>query len=241
MHFEARTVLVTGANRGLGLALVHELVRRGVRRVYAASRIPAPIALWGSSAHGRVVPLRLDVTDDEQVRAAAALAGDIDLLVNNAGVLASAGVLGAPLDALSRDLDTNVLGIVRTARAFAPVLEQRHGSAMVNILSVVALASMPGIGGYCASKAAAWSVTQSLRVELARRGVRVHAVFPGPIDTDMIRTFAVAKTSAPEVARAVLDGMAAGVDDIFPDPMSMEVAETWRRDPRAIESRFGTG
>jgi NAD(P)-dependent dehydrogenase (short-subunit alcohol dehydrogenase family) len=171
-----------------------------------------------------------------QLRAAAALAGDVNLVINNAGVLSSTSVLEAAVGDLQRDLETNFFGVLGVARAFVPVL--RPGSAIVNVLSVVSLASAPPLGGYSASKAAAWSLTQSLRAELAPRGVRVHAAFPGPIDTDMIRALDMPKTSPADVARALLDGVAAGSDEIFPDPMAAEIGATWAHDPRAVARRL---
>jgi NAD(P)-dependent dehydrogenase (short-subunit alcohol dehydrogenase family) len=236
MNLERSTALVTGASRGLGLALVADLLRRGVRRVYAATRTAEPHAALSALDHDRVVPLVADVTNMTQLRAAAARASDVDLVINNAGVLASTGVLESQVGELQRDLETNFFGVLAVARAFVPVL--RPGSAIVNVLSVVSLASIPALGGYSASKAAAWSLTQSLRAELAPRGVRVHAAFPGPIDTDMIRALDLPKTPPAEVARALLDGVAADRNEIFPDPMSADVGATWAHDPRALERRF---
>jgi NAD(P)-dependent dehydrogenase (short-subunit alcohol dehydrogenase family) len=227
MDLERSTALVTGAGRGLGLALVSDLLRRGAARVYALTRTADSHAALAALDRDRVVPLVADVTNMAQLRAAAARAGTLDLLINNAGVLASTGVLDASVSDLQRDLDTNYFGVLYAARAFVPVL--RPGSAIVNVLSVASLASVPMLGGYSASKAAAWSLTESLRADLAPRGVRVHAAFPGPIDTDMIRDLDLPKTSAADVARAILDGVAGGRDQIFPDPMSAELGARWSR------------
>jgi NAD(P)-dependent dehydrogenase (short-subunit alcohol dehydrogenase family) len=233
MKIENVTAFVTGANRGLGLALVDTLLARGAAKVYAASRdgkLPRD--------DKRVVAVRLDVTKPDQIRAAAAAAADTRLLINNAGVLASLSVLAADQDHLRRDLDVNYHGVLATVRAFLDSLAASKDAAIVNVLSVVSMASMPALGGYSASKAAAWSLTQSLRAELAPRGIRVHAVFPGPIDTDMIRAFDLPKTSAADVARAILDGVAAGQDDIAPDPMAADTLATFLRDPRELARRF---
>jgi NAD(P)-dependent dehydrogenase (short-subunit alcohol dehydrogenase family) len=235
VSIEKITALVTGANRGLGRALVLELERRGARRVYAASR--AGEAVPGSSA----VPLVLDVTRREQLEAAVQRAPDVCVLINNAGLLASYGVLGSEASAVRQDFEINFHGVLETTRAFLPVLERNGPAVISNVLSVAALAAMPAIGGYSASKAAAWSLTQSLRGELAPRGIQVQAVFPGPIDTDMIRSFQLPKTSAADVARAVVDGLLAGTLDVFPDPMSAEVGVLWQRDPAAVERRFARG
>ncbi len=234
MKIEDTVSLVTGANRGLGRALVHALLARGARKVYAATRDGRAV-----DPDPRVVPLRLDITDAAQARAAAAAAPDVRLLVNSAGVLASMSVLASEPAEIRRDVDVNYYGLLHMARAFAPQLAAGQPAAIVNVLTVAALASMPALGGYSASKAAAWSLTQALRGELRGRGVAVHAAFPGPIDTDMIRSFDLPKTSAADVANAILDGVAAGTEDIAPDPMSLDVLATFQRDPRAIERRFG--
>ena len=142
------------------------------------------------------------------------------------------------IEDIAKEFDTNFYGKLLMARAFAPVIENNGGGAIVNLLTVVALASMPGIAAYNASKAAAWSMTQSLRGSLAGKDIAVVSVFPGPVDTDMAASIPVAKTPAAEVARAIVNGIAAGQEDIFPDPMSASVCETWRTDHKAIERQF---
>ncbi len=234
MHIQDTTALVTGANRGLGHALVHALLAAGARKVYAASRDGQP-----GIVDPRVVPLALDVTDPAQVRAAAAAASDVRLLVNNAGSLASFSVLAAEPAQIRRDLEVNFHGVLELVRAFVPVLAAGPRAAVVNVLSIASFAAMPALGGYSASKAAAWSLTQALRAELRAQHIDVHAVFPGPIDTDMIRSFDMAKASAESVARAIVEGIVAGRDDIAPDPVSTAVLATFSGDPRAIERQFG--
>jgi NAD(P)-dependent dehydrogenase (short-subunit alcohol dehydrogenase family) len=233
MTFENSVALVTGANRGLGRALVSAFLAAGAKRVYAAARKSSEL----SFGDPRVVPIELDVRDTGAVTALAKKLDDVTHLVNNAGSLASFATLGAELDAVRLDLETNFVGVLASSGAFAPVLEKNRG-AIVNVLSVAALASMPAIGGYSASKAAALSLTQSLRGELRPKNVRVHAVFPGPIDTDMIRSFEMPKTSPEAVAEAIIEGLRAGEDDIFPDPMSAEIGKLWRADPKAVEAKF---
>lgn len=225
---------VTGANRGLGRALVDGLLARGAARVYAAARDPRALP-----SDPRITPIRLDVTDPAQVAAAAAAAHDAKLVVHNAGLLsAPSPLLSADLDAVERDLRTNFWGTVHVLRAFAPVLERNQG-AYTQILTVVALGAMPALAGYSASKAAAGSLIQAVRGELAAKGVPVHAVYPGPIDTDMIRGFEMPKTSAADVAAAILDGVRDGLPDIFPDPMSRQVGDTWVSDPNAVVRQLG--
>lgn len=231
MKLEGSVALVTGANRGLGRALVEELLARGARHVYATSRDGA------SHPDPRVTAVRLDITDPAQVRAAATVARDVELLVNNAGALNAGSILQCEPAQLQRDLDVNVHGMLAVTRALLPALEAAPEAAIVNILSFVSLASLPPVGGYAASKAAAWSVTQALRAELRGRGIRVHGAFPGLIDTDMVRAFELPKTPADVVARAVLDGVAADQEDIATDPMSTETLAMFARDPHALERR----
>jgi NAD(P)-dependent dehydrogenase (short-subunit alcohol dehydrogenase family) len=234
MQIEGIVAFVTGSNRGLGRAFVAELLARGARRVYAASR--------GGEAHidARVVPIQLDVTDPEQIRAAAAAATDVQLLVNNAGRNTSHSLLSSEPERLRHDMDVNVHGTLEITRAFVPVLEATKPSAIVNILSVASLANLPMVGGYSVTKAALWSLTQALRAELRGRGIRVHGAFPGVIDTDMSRGYDVPKASPESVVRAVLDGVTAGEDNIAPDPMSSEMMELFVRDPREVERRLTT-
>lgn len=236
MKIEQSVVLVTGANRGIGRSFVHALIAAGAKKVYAAAR--AVSTLEGVTADPRIVPVKLDVTSEEDVRALAARAVDVTLVVNNAGVLDVGGVLEAPLRAFERNFATNFYGPLAVSRAFAPVIEENGGGAIVNMHTLLALASMPGLGVYNASKAAAWSVTQSMRASLAARGVAVHGVFPGPVDTDMVKALQMPKANADDVARAVVQGIARGDEDIFPDPMSASLYEAWRKDHKAVEKQF---
>ncbi len=238
MKIEGSNVLVTGSSRGIGRALVEAALERGAARVYATARQLSSLESLAAASGGRVVPLELDVTSPDQVKRAAERANDVDLLVNNAGVLASYGVLGGSPSDVHRDLDTNFFGLLHLSRAFAPILAGRKRAALVSVLSIASLASMPALGGYSTSKAAAWSLTQALRAELGRLGVPTFAVFPGPVDTDMIRAFDMPKTSPAAVARAIFEGVEASVSDIFPDPMSKEVGALFAKDPGALERRF---
>ena len=212
-------VLVTGSNRGIGRALVEEALSRGARRVYAGTREP-----W---AHPdlRVTPLTLDVTSAADIRAAADEVDSLDVLVNNAGIALYDDL--SDRSAIERQLTVNLFGAYDVTRAFLPQLT-RSGGAIVNNLSLNALAPLPVIPAYSISKAAAFSLTQSLRALLAGDGVSVHAVLTGPVDTDMSRGLQVPKPSAASVARAILDGVENDEEDIFPDPMSSAMAEGWR-------------
>ena len=232
MKINNAVVMVTGANRGLGEALVKTLIELGAKRVYAGARNPAAI-----EASERVVPLALDVTSMASIEAAAGKANDTTILINNAGVLASFGVLDAPLQDLERDFAVNTYGVLATTRAFLPALERSRG-AVVNVLSVASLASVPPLGGYSASKAAAWSLTQALRTDLAPRGISVHAALPGGIDTEMVRSLSIPKTKPSDVARGVLAGVERGEFEIFPDPTSLALSEMWKTDPRAAAKQL---
>jgi NAD(P)-dependent dehydrogenase (short-subunit alcohol dehydrogenase family) len=214
-----KTVLVTGANRGLGLALVDEALRRGAKRVYAGTRQPF------SHPDERVMPVLLDVTDPTNIQRAVGQVESLDILINNAGVSVPDDL--SDRSAFERHLAVNLYGTLDVTEALLPSLTRSNG-AVVNIVSLGALAAVPVLPAYSVSKAASLSVTQSLRAVLASRGVSVHAVMPGPIDTEMVRALDIPKTPPEDVARVTLDGVQRGEDDIFPDPMSQLLADRWR-------------
>lgn len=214
-----KTVLVTGANRGIGQALVEEILKRGARRVYAGTRTS-----W-THADQRVTPLTLDVTDAGQVERAVEQVESLDVLVNNAGVAAYDDL--SDRDVIEWHLAVNLFGTHRMVEAFLPLLV-RSGGAIVNNLSVNALAPFPVIPSYGISKAAAFSMTQSLRALLADRGVSVHAVLTGIVDTEMSAAVDVPKASPESVAQRILDGVEKDEEDIFPDPMAESLTESWR-------------
>jgi NAD(P)-dependent dehydrogenase (short-subunit alcohol dehydrogenase family) len=214
-----KTVLVTGANRGIGQALIEEILKRGARQVYAGTRTS-----W-THADQRVTPLTLDVTDAGQVERAVEQVESLDVLVNNAGVAAYDDL--SDRDVIEWHLAVNLFGTHRMVEAFLPLLV-RSGGAIVNNLSVNALAPFPVIPSYGISKAAAFSMTQSLRALLADRGVSVHAVLTGIIDTEMSAAVDVPKASPESVAQRILDGVEKDEEDIFPDPMAESLIESWR-------------
>jgi NAD(P)-dependent dehydrogenase (short-subunit alcohol dehydrogenase family) len=230
MTIADKTVLVTGANRGLGRALAAEALARNARRVYAGTRRPL------AHADPRITPLMLDVTSPEQVQAAAREVGALDVLINNAGILLRDDLTDPA--AIERHLAVNLFGTYAMIQAFLPALS-RSGGAIVNILSRNALAPIPVMPAYSISKAAAFSLTQSLRVLLSGHGVRVHAVLPGPVDTDMLHGVDIPKASPESVAAAVFDAMDSGAEEIFPDPASAFIADTWRDGPiKALERQM---
>jgi NAD(P)-dependent dehydrogenase (short-subunit alcohol dehydrogenase family) len=224
--------LITGANRGIGHALVEEALRRGAKRVYAGTRQPL------THADGRVTPLILDVTDATQTQEAAASVEALDILINNAGFALYDDLTDRAT--LEQHLAVNLFGTYRVTQAFLPLLTRSHGT-IVNVSSLAAVAALPIIPAYSISKAAQLSFTQSLRALLAGQGVHVHAVLSGPVDTDMSRDLDIPKASPPSVARAILDGVEQGEEDIFPDPMSASMAESWRTGAaKALERQNAT-
>ena len=230
MTIADKAVLVTGANRGLGQALVEEALRRGAARVYAGTRQAL------THEDRRVTAVALDVTNAAQIEAAAAKVESLDILINNAGV-ALFDDLSDPA-AIEQHLAVNLYGTYSVTRALLPKLIRSQG-AIVNVLSNAAVAALPIIPAYSVSKAAALSLSQSLRALLAPDGVRVHAVLAGPVDTDMSREFDVPKASPESVARAIFDGVENGEDEIFPDPMSETIADGWRSGAaKALEREF---
>ena len=231
MESFTQPTLVTGANRGLGRALVYALLDPGTPNVYAGVR-----DLTTAPVDERVTPLALDLTDPEQITAAAKSAADVTLLINNASDAAFAPLLEASREAVVREITTNVLGTLDVIRAVTPNMPA--GSMVVNILSLLSLAAAPSMAGYSASKAAAHSMTQALRPPLAARNIDVVGVYPGAIDTEMLAGVEMPKASPRAVAEAILDGVLAGEHEIYPDPMSAEMSLVWRTDPHAFERRF---
>jgi NAD(P)-dependent dehydrogenase (short-subunit alcohol dehydrogenase family) len=219
MTIKDKEVLVTGANRGIGQALVEEALRRGAKRVYAGMR--------QSLVHSdrRVTPLMLDVTNAAQIQRAVDEVDTLDVLINNAGIALYDDLSNSA--AIEQSLAVNLFGTFNVTRTFLPLLKRSKG-AIVNNLSLMALAPLPMTPAYAISKAAAFNMTQSLRALLAAQGVTVHGVILGPVDTDMTRGFEIPKASPESVAAGIFDGLENGEEDIFPDPASQSIAEGWR-------------
>ena len=231
MNIEKKTILITGANRGIGRALLDEALRRGAKRVYAGTRSGAR-----QKADERVVPVKLDVTSAEQINGAVGNVESLDILINNAGIDLHDDL--SDRAGIERHFAVNLFGTWGVTQAFLPLLARSQGG-IVNVLSLAALASVPFSPAYSISKAAAFSLTQSLRALWSGRGLTVHAVFSGPVDTDMTQGLNIPKASPGSVARAIFDGVERGDEDIFPDPMSASIADGWRSGTaKALEHQF---
>lgn len=238
MKLKNKTALVTGANRGIGAALIRALLEAGVTKVYATARTEESLQEIAQLEARRVVPLRLDVTEATSVANIRREAKDVQILINNAGILAPGSILDVGEEALRAQFETNFYGALNVTKALIPNMISGGEGAIVNILTLLSFASMPSMAAYNASKAAAWSMTQSLRASLDKTNVKVHSVFPGAVDTEMLAGVEIDKTSPDAVARAILSGIEAGAEDIFPDPMSTAVYSSWKNDHKAVEKQF---
>jgi len=219
MKIQNATVLVTGANRGLGLVFTRELLARGARKVYGGARDPATITQAG------VQPLRLDVTNARDVAAAAELASDVTLVINNAGIAQTGGFLAPDSDEVTRRIfETNFYGMLGMSKAFAPILKANGGGGLLNVLSVVSWVS-GAMAAYSASKSAAWSLTNALRLELASQKTQVLALHMGFVDTDLARDFNAPKSTAEDIVKRALDGLEAGLDEVLADERSQQVKQ----------------
>jgi NAD(P)-dependent dehydrogenase (short-subunit alcohol dehydrogenase family) len=230
------TVLITGATGGIAQALIAGLTARGAKKIYVAAR---DISTLTASDH--LVPLKLDVTSDEDVSKAAAEATDVTLLINNAGVNHNTAFLLAPDLAIAREeFEVNYLAPLRLTRAFAPILIANQG-AVLNMLTILARVNLPFMGSYCASKAAALSLTQGLRAELGAKGVRVVAALPGAIDTRMTAVLSIPKMSPTDATVEILDGFEAGEEEIYVGDMARGLAEGLAKDPKGVERQLASG
>ena len=220
MKIDNAIALVTGANRGIGLAFTRELLARGARKVYAGARDPSSVTQPGVEA------IRLDVTQPEEVAAAAARAGDVTLVINNAGVGHQGGFLSADSEEVTRrQFETNFFGMLRMSKAFAPVLAANGGGALLNVLSIVSWMNGGQLAAYAASKSAAWSLTNSLRHELAAQKTQVLALHMAFVDTDLVRAIAGPKTSPEEIVKRALDGLEAGLQEVLADERTQLVKQ----------------
>jgi NAD(P)-dependent dehydrogenase (short-subunit alcohol dehydrogenase family) len=234
MEIKGSVVLVTGANRGIGAEWVRQLRERGAAKVYAAARDPQTVA----PADG-VVPIALDVNDPAQVAAAAEQANDVQIVINNAAISISQPLVTANLAKIRNEFDTNVFGLLSVAQDFAPVLKANGGGAIVNALSAVSWFSFPGMAGYSATKAAAWNLTDALRLELADQGTLVVGLHSGAVETSMGDNFPIDKVAPSQVVSSALDGLEAGLTEVLADDISGVVKSTLTSDPSRYTAILG--
>lgn len=234
MDIKNSVVLITGANRGLGLAFARAALARGARKVYAGARNPASITLPG------VQPVRLDVTQAEDVAAAAAECGDVTIVINNAGIAALGGFLApGSIESARTHLETNFFGVLRVSQAFAPTLAANGGGALVNVLSVLSLVNAPVLGAYAASKSAVWGLTNGLRNELRGQGTQVLALHMGFVNTDLTRGFAIPKTEPDVIVDRALDALAEGRSEVLADEFTQKVKQSLAGESAAYLRGFG--
>lgn len=233
--FKDKVILITGANRGIGRALVKALLDHDVKKVYATCR---DLNTLPSFEDNRVIALSLDITDDGQIKTIAAVAGDTEILINNAGILNTGNILDGDLLGMDNDMKVNYFGTIKMMRAFASILKKNRPAKIINIVSIAAYSPLPSIAGYAASKAALYSATQSVRIELAKDGIDVHAVNPGAIDTDMNKGSDWDMPDPDSVAIKILKSVDEGNLDIIPDEMGQGMYNSWREDPSKLSKIF---
>lgn len=234
-----KVALVTGSNRGIGKAIVTELIAQGAKKVYAGARDVSTLADLQEKYGDKIVPVQLDVTNQEDIDKVAALATDINILINNAGALDFGGFFGGNAsEVFEKHLAVNVHGLINVSKAHIDTLKNNDKTAIVNISSLAGLGNMPVINSYSVSKAAVHSITQGFRGELAKDNILVVGVYPGPIDTEMAKDFDMAKDSPENVAKAIVDGLANGSEDVFPDQMSVQVGKSYFSNPKGVEKEF---
>jgi NAD(P)-dependent dehydrogenase (short-subunit alcohol dehydrogenase family) len=239
MDIRGCVALVTGGNRGIGEAFVRVLLESGASRVYAGSRDAAGAAHLEREYPGRCVAIELDVTDAAEVEAAVQRCGDVNLLVNNAGLFANKLLIGAPdMEAARQEMEVNYFGTLAMCRAFAPILGRNGGGAIVNVLSAAAIVSVPNMGGYGPSKAATRSLSGAVRAELAPQGTQVTALIVGSVDTRMAAHVEGAKEKPEDIARAGLRAVTRGIDELDTDRMAVEVRAALALDPKGLEKRM---
>lgn len=239
MNIKGAVALVTGANRGLGKAFVEALQEAGAAKIYATARNAESLSGLVAGDSGRIVPIALDVTNAEQVQAAVRAAGDVTLLINNAGVAVFGGFISTPDAGGARhEMEVNYFGTLDVARAFAPVLKRNGGGAIINLGSIASHVNFPALGPYSASKAAVHSLTQGIRAELSAQGTLVTGVYPGPVETDMAKDLDAPKVPPRQIAEAALKAVAEGTEDVFPDPMAEELRGGLLQDPKAVEKQI---
>ena len=240
VSINGKTALVSGANRGIGKAITEALLDNGAKKVYAGARNIASLNELSTKYGDRLVPIELDVTKDDSIANAASTATDVDILINNAGVMVPGNFThGNMLESMQTNFEVNVWGLTKLTNAFFNKLKTSESAAIVSIASVAGLANMPLISTYSISKAAVHSIVQGLRGELKDSNVLVCGVYPGPIDTEMAKGITMDKDTPENVAKNVIQAMEEGVEDVFPDVMSKQVGAGYMASPKAVETQFG--
>ncbi len=241
MKIQGSVAFVTGTNRGIGKAYVEELVKAGASRIYATARSIETLTDLVAIAPDRIIPIALDVTNPDQVNAVAQKAQDVNLLINNAGVLGSGGLfIASSVETAQWEMNTNYFGTLLMVRAFAPILGRNGGGAIVNLLSVVSIANAPVFSSYSASKAALYSLTQGIRAELAKQNTQVIGVFPGPVDTAMAESVSMDKVAPNKVAQITLQAIEEGIEDVYPDPVSQNTFAAIGTSLKEVEKQFAS-
>mgnify|MGYP006080253559 CR=1 FL=1 len=239
MKLKGVVALVTGSNRGIGMAFVKGLMARGAKKIYVAARDASSLSALVSANPGVIQPLTLDITDQTQVANAAREAGDVTLLINNAGANSNTALIAIDgLDNARTEMETNYFGTLSMCRAFAPVLKNNGGGTVVNILSILSLVNLPASGSYSVSKAAAYSMNQGVRAELSSQKIKVIGVMPGAVDTDMAKGFEGPKEKPLDVADAALNAVEDDLEDVYPGEMAQAVSLGLAEDAKAVEKEF---
>jgi len=237
---QGKTALVTGANRGIGKAIAEALIAEGAKRIYATARNIESLQGLVRQAPEVIVPVQLDVTNASNIANVAKLVGQLDILINNAGIATGSDFSGeASLGIAASEMATNYFGVISLTHALLPALHKSGAAAVINVSSIAGIANFPTLGPYSASKAAVHSFTQGLRAEVRKANIAVVGVYPGPVDTDMTKDFEMDKASPADVASAVLAGLKNGDEDVFPDAFSQAMYQVFVQNPKQLEQQFG--
>ena len=224
---------------GIGRAIVEELIKRGAAKVYAAARNTDALKELVAASNGRVVAVRLDVTSEDQIQAAAKIASDTQILFNNAGINNYTGIISVPNSESARaEMEVNYFGLMNMTRVFAPILGNNGGGVLVNLCSAAGLVGIPAVGTYAATKAAVHSLTQSVRGELKAQGTHVLCVYPGPIDTDMSAGLDFEKETPQHVAGEIFEGIELGAEEVYPDKVALDFAVKLKTDAKGLEKEW---
>jgi len=236
---QGKTALVTGANRGIGKAIVEALIAQGAKRIYAAARDIESLQALVTQAPEVIVPVQLDVTKAGDIANIVTLVGQLDILINNAGIATGSDFSGAASLAIATDeMATNYFGVISLTHALLPILHKSNGAAVINVSSIAGIANFPTLGPYSASKAAVHSFTQGLRAEVRKANIAVVGVYPGPVATRMTEGFEMDKAAPADVANAVLTGLKNGEEDVFPDAFSQAMYQVFLQSPKQLEQQF---